>query len=103
MKHFMIKYRFKSGSEADWHKDIAGFIAALDADPDLKGKITYRCTKVRGTSDYYHFAATADEQATKTLQSRAFFPAYTAKTKLVAGGEVEVLPLEIIAETKFRA
>lgn len=103
MKHFMIKYLFKSGSEAEWHQDIARFIAALDADPDLRGKISYRCMKVRGSSDYYHLAATADEQATKTLQSRAFFPAYTAQTKLVAGGEVEVLPLEIIAETKHRS
>ena len=100
MKHFLIKYSLKSGSAERWHQDIARFITALDDDPDLRGKITYRCMKSRGGSDYYHLAAAADEQAVKALQSREFFSRYTAQTKLAAGGGVEVLPLEIIAETK---
>ena len=102
MKHFLIKYSLKSGSEETWHQDIVGFIAALDNDPDLKGKISYRCMKRRGGSDYYHFAAAADEEVIQTLQSRAFFSRYTEQTKRAGGGEVEVLPLEIIAETKHR-
>ena len=47
MKHFLIKYRFKSGSKDEWHQEIARFIAALDNDPALKGKISYRCMKRR--------------------------------------------------------
>lgn len=103
MKHFMIRYRRKNATAEQWHRDIANFIAALDSDPAVKGKISYRCMKGRDGDDYYHLAATADEAATKALQQTAFFPAYTARTKQVAGGEVEVLPLEIIAETAFRA
>ena len=99
MKHFLIKYSLKSGSEQLWHQDIVRFISALDDDPELRGKISYRCMKGRGGSDYYHLAAAADEQAIKALQSREFFSRYTAQTKLAAGGEVEVLPLEIVAET----
>ena len=44
-----------------------------------------------------------DDQAIKALQARLFFSRYTEKTKLVAGGAVDVLPLEIIAETKRTA
>jgi hypothetical protein len=102
MKQFMIKYRRKNGSESDWHQDIARFIAALDDDPGLKG-ITYRCMKVRGGDDYFHFATAADDDAVKALQSRDFFKRYTEQTKHTGGGEVEVLPLEIVAETKPRA
>jgi hypothetical protein len=102
MKHFLIKYRLKNGSEEPWHQDIVRFIAALDDDPALQGKISYRCMKGRGGSDYYHLAAAADDHAIQALQSREFFARYTEQTKLVAGGEVEVLPLEIIAETKHR-
>jgi hypothetical protein len=36
-------------------------------------------------------------------RSREFFSRYTEQTKLAAGGEVEVLPLEIVAQTKHRA
>jgi hypothetical protein len=101
MKHFLIKYRLKNGSQDAWHQEITEFISALDGDPALQGKISYRCMK--SGSDYYHLAIAVDDQAISALQARAFFARYTAKTKLVAGGAVDVLPLEIIAETKRTA
>jgi hypothetical protein len=55
--------------------------------------------KNRDDSSYYHLAAAADEQAIKTLQARDFFKHYTEKTRQVAGGEVAVTPIELIAET----
>ena len=100
MKYSLIKYRFQNGTEDAWHRDIAEFIAALDSDPELRGKISYRCMKNRNGPDYYHLAAVADDQTVKTLQERAFFARYRDKTKLAAGGAVDVLPLEIVAETK---
>ena len=100
MKYSLIKYRFQNGSEEAWHRDIAEFIAALDGDPALQGKISYRCMKSRNGPEYYHIAAAADDQAVKTLQERPFFARYKEKTKLAAGGAVDVLPLEIVAETK---
>ncbi len=50
-----------------------------------------------------HLAATADDEAAKALQTRDFFKSYSAETKRVSGGTVEVLPLAIIAETSARA
>jgi hypothetical protein len=99
MKHFLIKYRLKNGSEERWHQGIVRFISALDNDPALRGKISYRCMKGRGGSDYYHIATAADDDAIRALQAREFFIRYTEETKLAAGGEVEVLPLETLAET----
>jgi hypothetical protein len=99
MKHFMIKYQFTNGTPAEWHQEIGRFIAALNADPELKGKISYRVMKHRDDSSYFHLAAAADEQAVKTLQSRDFFKHYTEKTRQVAGGEVMVTPIELIDAT----
>ena len=99
MKYFMIKYRRTSGNEADWHQDIANFIAALNSDPAVKGKISYRCLKRKDGTDYFHIAGAADDQAVKALQSRDFFKHYTEKTRAISGGTVEVVPLEMIAET----
>ena len=100
MEHFMIKYRFANGTTEQWHREIERFIAALNNDPELQGKISYRCMKNRDDSSYWHLAAAADEQAVKTLQSRDFFKHYTEKTKQVAaGGEVTVTPIELIGET----
>jgi hypothetical protein len=101
MKQFLIKYRLKNGSPDAWHADIARFIVALNADPALKG-ISYRCMKHRDGNDYYHLATVADDAAVKALQSREFFSRYTEHTKHAGGGEVEVVPLEIVAETNQR-
>src|ERR1051325_2994577 len=103
MKHFIITYRFHDGAQEDWHQHIAAFIAALDGDPVLKDRISYRCMKRKDSSEYYHVASAADDEAIRTLQSREFFQRYTAQTKLVAGGAVEVSPLEIISEAHHRA
>jgi hypothetical protein len=103
MKSFLIKYRFQNGSEETWHRDIAEFISALDNDATLQGKISYRCMKSRDGADYYHLAIAVDDEAVKSLQSRAFFTSYTEKTKRAGGESVEVLPLELIAETKRKA
>ena len=103
MKHFLIKYRLKDGSEADWRRHIETFIAAVEADKVLSGRIGYRCMKAdNGSGEYYHLASTADEEASKALQSREFFKLYSAETKRVSGGTVEVLPLAVIAETSAR-
>lgn|SRR5689334_2986075 len=99
MKHFLIKYRRKDGDGGEWHRQIAAFIAALKADPELNGRIAYRCMKARDGADYYHIATAADDQAIKVLQSREFFTRYTAETKAAAEAAVEVIPLEIIADS----
>ena len=99
MKHFLIKYQFGSGSTEAWHRQIAQFISALDNDPDLRGKISYRCMRGKDGTSYYHLAAASDAQAISALQSKDWFKRYTEETRMVAAGAVEVLPLEIIAET----
>ena len=38
----------------------------------------------------------------KALQSRDFFTRYNEQTKAAAGGEVEVFPLDLVAETDYR-
>jgi len=100
MKYFMIKYQFANAAAEDWHREVARFVAALDRDPDLKGRIGYRVMKNRDDASYFHLASAADDAAVKALQSRDFFRAYQAKTREVAAdGNVTVTPIEVIAET----
>ena len=99
MKQFMIRYQFANGTPEEWHREIGRFIAAIDNDPELKGRISYRVMKSRDDSSYFHLAAPVDDAAVRTLQSRDFFKHYTEKTRQVAGGEVTVTPIEVIAET----
>jgi hypothetical protein len=103
MKYFLIRYQFKNGSRDEWHREIERFIRALENDPVLSGKISYRSMKGRDGSEYFHLAEAADDQAIKELGERDYFVHYTEKTELVSGGGVEVLPLEMIAQTEPRA
>ncbi|MBR0718038.1 hypothetical protein [Bradyrhizobium liaoningense] len=99
MKHFMIKYEFRNGTRDAWHAEIARFIKAIENDPELKGRISYRCMKNRDDGSYFHLAGVTDDAAQKTLQSRDFFKHYTEMTRKVAGGEVTVTPIEMIDAT----
>ena len=101
MKRTLITYTFRldDGSVEAWHRSVAEFISALENDPELKSKITYRCMKGKDSAVYYHLAESADDEATKTLVSRDFFKRYTEETKRVAGGAILVTALETIAET----
>jgi hypothetical protein len=101
MKRFLIRYTYRldDASVGEWHRRVAQFISALENDPELKGRITYRCMKTRDGADYYHLAEAADDEAIKALGQREFFKRYTEETKRVAGGAVEVSPLETVAET----
>jgi len=100
MKQFLIRYRRTEGSPEDWHREIGRFIAAIDADPALKGKIGYRCLKARDGEDYFHIATVHDEAGRVALQDRDFFKHYTEATRAIAGGVVEVTPIETVAETR---
>jgi hypothetical protein len=99
----MIRYTFADGTPEAWHAEIARFIADLESDPELAGRIAYRAMRLGEGPEYAHLAAVADEAAVKTLGSRDFFERYTAATERVGGGHVEVIPLEIVAETAFRS
>lgn len=99
MKLFLITYQFSNGSEAEWHQKIAEFIRQLENTPELAGKISYRCMKAAEGNSYYHLATVKDPEVAKSLNTFDFFKAYTQQTELVAGGEVTVTPLELIAQT----
>jgi hypothetical protein len=102
MKHFLITYRFSDGSQDDWHDEVRQFIAAIENDPALRGRIAYRVHKAPD-GRYFHVAATADDSAGPELNQREWFTRYTDATARVGGGHVEVIPLEIVGETAFRA
>jgi hypothetical protein len=100
MKQFLIKYRRQNGTQQDWHREIGKFIAALDADPALRGKIGYRCLKARDGSDYFHIATVFEESGQAALQTKEWFKSYQQATRTASGGTLEVIPLEMVAETE---
>ena len=99
MKRFLIKYRHQNGTKEDWHREIGRFIASIDADPALKGKIGYRCLKSRDGTDYYHLATVYEDAGQAALQQKDFFKSYQQATRTASGGTIEVVPLELVAET----
>jgi len=103
MKHFVIRYRFANGTPEDWHAEIEHFIAALENDPSLKGRIAYRTMRVGDGPEYMHLATAFDDAAAKELGQRAYFEHYTAACEGVAAdADVTVTPLTIVAETALR-
>jgi hypothetical protein len=99
MKRFLIRYQRRYASAQAWHDEIAQFIAALDNDAELRGRISYRCMKA-GDAQYFHIATVTDDTVPKILQGRDYFRIYNERTRAVGGGEVVVSPIEIVSETR---
>jgi hypothetical protein len=59
--------------------------------------------KIGDSADCLHLATAADDQAIKAPQQSPLFSGHTEKTRKVAGGAVDVWPLDIIAETQMKA
>jgi hypothetical protein len=68
MKQFLIRYRRGAMAAETWHQEIAHFIAALDGNPDLRGRISYRAMRVSDNDEYLHLATAADDQAIGILR-----------------------------------
>jgi hypothetical protein len=92
-----LRERLQFAAQDAW-SDLPGSLCASE-EPGSDLAIAQGSVPVRDGIDYYHLAFAVDDRAIKTLQERDFFKRYTEKTKFVAGGEVEVLPLEVVAET----
>ena len=90
-------------ASSDWHGEIAKFVSALDGDPALNGKISYRVVKRHDEPEYFHIATVHDEAAAKVLQGRGFFTGYSARNREISGGSIEVVPLDFVAETRQTA
>ncbi|HEY1653607.1 MAG TPA: hypothetical protein VGF86_00670 [Candidatus Tumulicola sp.] len=103
MKYFLITYALANGSPEDWYPEVEEFIATLEADPVLGDKITHRSLKRKDGATYYHLATTADDAAAKALGETDFFEKYTQRCDSVSNGAVEVIPLELVAETSRSA
>jgi hypothetical protein len=99
MKRFAIQYRLEVGTPEAWHQEIARFTAALDADPEIAGRISYRCMKIGAGPAYVHLVA-AEDHIPNLLQTRPWFKHYTEETRRISGGKVEVTPIEIVGQTQ---
>jgi quinol monooxygenase YgiN len=100
MKHVVIQYRREHATPEQWHQEVTRFITALDSDPAIGGKISYRCMSSGEGPNYVHLVEVRDDAAQKTLQERDYFKHYTAETRRISGGSVQVTPMHIVAETK---
>jgi len=68
---------------------------------EAQGRIAYRCMKVRDSDDYFHFATAVDDGAPGDL-GEAASSSTTPKRRTPPRRTLEVLPLEVVAETSFR-
>ena len=104
MKQFLIRYR-RGGTDAEtWHRDVAAFIAALDGDAELSGKISRIAACASPTATIICISPRRQTRPpSRRCNPRDYFKRYNERTRQVAAdGKVEVLKLDVVAETKNR-
>ena len=80
MYGILIQYDY-DGDEGEWMAACEAFVSAIDADPRLKGKFSYRINKSADGVGRVHVGSWDTEETVKHLQSQDFFKAFAAKVE----------------------
>jgi hypothetical protein len=80
-----IVYEY-SGDEAAWKKATSDFIAAIDSDKEIAGRLHYRVNKARDGNRRVHWGWWDSPETVAKMQSRDYFKTFSAKVREMAGG-----------------
>ena len=101
MIYSLIEYRIKEPSET-WEREVLAFIQAIDGDPSLRGRISYRCLKQQDGVSFCHLAAASDESAVEELKRKPFFKPYSERLRAVAESGPKFTKLAVIGGTAIQ-
>ncbi len=95
----LIQYDY-DGDEAPWLAAIEAFVTAIDADPDLRRKFSYRVATAADGVGRVHVGRWDSEATLAHLQSQEFFKQFAGKIGEFSGGGPNATRLQLAAETK---
>lgn len=94
----LIQYDYV-GDEGEWMAACEAFVAAIDADPDLTGKFSYRISKAPDGVGRVHVGRWEAKETLAHLQAQDFFQTFAEKIGEFSGGKRTATPLELAAGT----
>ncbi|MBT7664936.1 MAG: hypothetical protein HN608_08420, partial [Rhodospirillaceae bacterium] len=94
----LIQYDY-DGDEGPWLAAAEEFVAAIDADPALHGKFSYRVNVAPDGVGRVHVGEWDSEETLSHLQSQDFFKTFAAKIGEFSGSGPNATRLSLAAET----
>src|ERR1700722_18145990 len=101
MVYSQIRYTLHTPSE-EWEREVVAFIDAVECDPSLSGRISYRSYKGPDGVSFCHMSGAADAGALADLMAKPFFKQYAARVKEVSKSGPEVTQLNLVGGTKIQ-
>ncbi len=98
MDGILIQYNY-DGEEAPWLAAVEAFIAAVDGDPALAGKFSYRVNVASDGVGRVHVGQWDSEETLAHLQSQEFFKTFAGKIGEFSGGGPNASRMRLAAET----
>jgi hypothetical protein len=101
MIYSLIRYSINVPNE-DWEHEVLAFVRAIDRDPSLRGRVSYRCLKEGDGVSFCHIAAAVNDAAVDDLKERPFFRPYSAKLRAIAKCEPEFTKMQVVGGTEIQ-
>jgi hypothetical protein len=95
----LIQYDY-DGDEAPWLAAVEAFVTAIDADPVLRGKFSYRVNTAADGVGRVHVGCWDNEATLAHLQSQDFFKLFAGKIGEFSVGGPNATRLRLAAETE---
>jgi len=98
MHGILIQYNY-DGDEGTWLAAMEDFVAAIDADPALRGKFSYRVNVAADGVGRVHVGQWDSDETLAHLQSQPFFKTFAGKVGEFSGGGPNAGRMRLAAET----
>ena len=98
MRTITIWYKYH-GPEENWRKVVGDFIAAIDGDPEIAGKLTYQVTIADDGETRIHWGRWDSQETLRVMQSRDYFKAFAQRVKEFAGGQPNSMSSDVVLKT----
>ena len=101
MVYSLIRYTVKAPTD-EWEREVLAFIQAIDREPSLCGRVSYRCFRQADGVSYCHVAAAVDDSAVDDLKQKPFFKPYSARLRAVAESGPDFTKLQAVGGTEIQ-
>jgi hypothetical protein len=101
MRSLLVQYTLQAGTQDEWRKTIADFIANVNNEPELAGRFIYQVMEGKDDpTQKTHLISFIDDRAGDDIEAKPFLDGFRKAISHFASGKQKVTPLTIIARSR---
>lgn len=101
MRSLLVQYTLQNGTQDEWQKTIADFIANVNNEKELAGRFIYQVMEGRDDpTQKTHLISFMDDRVGDEIEAKPFLDGFRKAISRYADGKQKSTPLKIVARSR---